>query len=399
MKRFGWILVLLMLATPAWAAKKITVQQLKDLLSSLQTGKKGDAEVASELQQVELSEELTRSTMNSLVDFVPGPLSTVQIYVLEAKSAVLAPPASDLPATAAPDAAAQKAMLDKATEYATKTLAQSPVLTATKTTVRFQDNIEAAPAGSGMHSSAQDVSTGSALVAANLFVRYIGSTETPVTIENGAEKASTAKDKTPWGANGQIALQGQGPILGSVLQEAQAAGKITWLRWETVNGRQTAVFAFAVDKKKTHYTVNYCCFPDVDQSGTAHFTGQMGTGAPGGKAGSGGGAKGNFQTNTNYDKYFKSTVPYHGEIFVEPETGIVLRLVTIAEFKTSDLVHQEDQRIDYGPATIDGKALMVPVGAVIDTEVVPNGDSGSAGKYSTRHTLFTAAYKDFKTAK
>jgi hypothetical protein len=107
-------------------------------------------------------------------------------------------------------------------------------------------------------------------------------------------------------------------------------------------------------------------------------------------------AKGNMQTNTSW-KNFKTTVPYHGEIFVDPDTGIVVRLVTQAEFKTSDLVHQEDHRIDYGPVAVGDKKLVLPVKSVINTEVVPNGDSG-AGKYSTRHTLFTAEYKNYQLA-
>jgi len=35
----------------------------------------------------------------------------------------------------------------------------------------------------------------------------------------------------------------------------------------------------------------------------------------------------------------------------------------------------------------------------VNTEVVPNGDSGSAGKYSVRRTLFTSEYKNYQTAK
>ena len=118
-------------------------------LTQLQTAKKDDAAVSGELKQVELSEQLTRVTMNSLANSVPGPLSTEQVYVLEAKSAILAPPAADLPTAAAPDAAAQAALLTKATEYANKTYAQLPHLTATRTTARFQDNIEALAASSG----------------------------------------------------------------------------------------------------------------------------------------------------------------------------------------------------------------------------------------------------------
>jgi len=385
-KRFGWVLIAFMaISSPAWAAKKITVQQLKDMLVSLQAAKKADGEVATELKQVELSEELTRGAMNSLVSLVPGPYSTEQIYVLEAKSALLPPPAADLPSAPAPDAAAQKAVLDKAFDYAAKTYAQLPHLTATKTTARFEDNQNVIKASSGMHSSGSTDDPN--LVMSAQFIHYINSTDQPVELVNGAEMVSTAKDKTPWGSNGHIVILGQGPVLSSVLQEAQATGKIAWLRWELVNGKQAAVFSFSVDKKKSHYAVNYCCFPDLDQTGRMNYSApSSGNMNPV--------AHGNMQTTTDW-KPFKSTVPYHGEIFVDPDTGIVVRLNTQAEFKTSDVVHQEDQRIDYLPVTAGGKALVLPVKTVVNTEVVPNGDSG-AGKYSTRHTLFTAEYKDYK---
>jgi hypothetical protein len=378
----------MMLASPAWAAKKITVQQLKDMLVSLQQGRKTDAEVATELKQVELTEELTRSAMNSLVSYVSGPLSTEQIYVLEARSAVLPPPAVDLPATPAPDAAAQKAILDKAVDYTTKTYAQLPHLTATKTTIRFQDNVEAIATVTGMHSGSSDVDPN--LVQANRFIHYINSTEVPVDTQNGAEKVSTAKDKTPWGQNGYIALQGQGPVLSSVLQDAQTAGTISWLRWETINKKAAAVFAFSVDKKKSHYAVSYCCFPTSEQTGLLSYK-------PGAQGSGDFTAKGNLQTHTTYDQHFNATVPYHGEIFVDPDSGIVVRLNLQAEFKAADDVQQEDQRIDYGPVKVGATALVLPTKAVIDTKVIPNGDSGSA-KFTIRRTLFTSEYKNYQLA-
>jgi len=394
MKRFGWIFVLLMATSPAWAVKNLTVQQLKDLLVADQQAKKADADVANDLKQVVLTEQLTRAMMNSLVEFVPGPHSTEQIYVLEARSAILAPPAADLPATPAPDAATQKAILDKAVDYATKTYAQLPALTATKTTIRFQDNMEATAASSGMHSGAtESASTDPNLVNASQFVHYINSTENTVEIKSGIEENPLAKDKTQWGANKLIALLANGPALGNVIQEAEGTGKINFLRWETVNGKDAAVYAFSVDKKKTHYAVNYCCFPDTDQAGMLSYS------APSAKGGAPSStqptAKGNLQTVTSWKNY-KATVPYHGEIFVDPETGIVVRLVTQADFKNNEVVHQEDQRIDFAPVAVGSKTLVLPVKTVINTEVVPNGDSLATGKYSTRHTLFTAEYKNYQ---
>lgn len=389
MKRLGWILVLLLAAVPAWSAKKITVGELKDSLLSMHQDKKSDADVASALKQVQLTEELTRSVMNSLAEYLPGPQSTEQIYVLEARSAVLAPPPTDIPATAAPDAAAQKALLDKASDYVSKTYQQLPALTATKTTLRFQDNVEAVAASSGMHGSATDVSVGSSFVNAAQFVHYINSSEAHIESQSGAEKLPSGKDKTPWGANGQIALQGQGPVLSNVLQEAQSSGPITFLRWEMVNGKTAAVFSFEVPKKKSHYNVAYCCFPETDQTGVMNFSARSQAGGPQ--------AHGNLQTNTDFTKTYKATVGYHGELFIDPDTGIVVRLITLGEFKNTDIVHQEDQRIDYGPVTVGGKMLVLPVKTIIDTEVAANGDT-SAAKYASRVTLFTTEYKDYQAA-
>jgi hypothetical protein len=145
-----------------------------------------------------------------------------------------------------------------------------------------------------------------------------------------------------------------------------------------------------VDKKKSHYAVSYCCFPTSEQTGLLSYK-------PGAQGSGDFTAKGNLQTNTTYDQHFNATMPYHGEIFVDPDTGIVVRLVLQAEFKTSDNVQQEDQRIDYGPVKVDAKALVLPIKSVIDTEVVPNGDSGAA-KFTTRRTLFTSEYKDYQLA-
>jgi hypothetical protein len=394
MKQLGLVLVLALAATPAWCAKKVTVAELKDTLASMHRDNKGDADVANALKQLELSEELTRSVMNDVVADVPGPLSTEQIYVLEARSAMLAPPPSDIPTAAAPDAAAQKAILDKTADYVSKSYGALPGLAATKTTIRFQDNVEAAAPSSGIHGSASDVSTGSSFVSPYQFIHYINSTDAQVVSDHGAERLPAGKDKTPWGANKMIALQEPDPSLGAVFAEAQGAGDFKWLRWETVNGKQAAVYSFDVPKKKAHFAVNVCCFPDVSQTGVASFSSASASSARGS---GGGGAKGNFQTNTNWNDY-KTSVPYHGELFIDPDSGIVVRMITEAELKPSEVVHQVDERIDYGPVTVGGKMLVLPIKTIVDTEVVPNGDSGAAGRYSVRRTLFTSEYKDYQVA-
>ncbi len=391
MKRFVCILALVVLAAPAWPAKKISVGELEDMVKTLQSEKKSDADVATALKQVDLSEQLTRTAMNKLLTDAAGSLTREQLYALEARSALLPPPTEDLPPTPAPDANAQKDILDKAAAYVAKDWSQLPVVTATKTTLRFQDNMEATAASSGMHGGSQDASTGSAVTQPYQYIHYINSTESLYMSDHGIEKLP--EDKTKWGPNGMIALREPLPGLGQVFDEAQTAGSIHWLRWEDVNGKPTAVFSFQVPKKESHFNANVCCFPEVTQAGSVTFT-SAAIGAAGGPGGAGG-ATGNFQTATNWKDYKATALPYHGEIFIDPDTGIVVRLDTQAEFKTSDIVHQEDARVDYGTVQVGDAIAVLPMRTVILTEVAPNGDSQAAGARTLRRTLFTSEYKGY----
>ena len=387
MKRFGWILALWMATAPAWAAGKMTVQQLKDLLISLQKANTADADVAAQLKDVELTEEMTHSAMNGLGPYVPGQLTTEQLYVLEARSAVLAPPAADLPTTPAPDAATQKAILDKAIDYTNKTYAQLPTLTATKATRRFQDKTEFTQGSIAAHSSV-------AVAAPISPIRYTAGDEATVTLQNGADRNPLENDKTQWGRNGMIALLGQGPALTTVLREAQGTGKIDWVRWETIDGKQAAVYSFVVDKKVSRYAVNYCCFPETSQEGQMTMRGLSGPGAgPGGTA-AGGDTQGNYAINATW-RNFKATVPYHGEIFVDPDSGTVVRLITQADFKSGDWVRQEDQCIQFGVVTVGDKPMIVPVTTYINTLSRPYGDNQKAATIQ-RHTLFISEYKNYQ---
>ena len=384
MRTLGCIILLLLVSLPAWpAGKEITVAELVDMLATMRHEKKSDADVANELRQVQLSEQLTRPVMNSLADTVPGQLSTVQIYVLEARSALLPPPPEDIPANPAPDTAA---VLAKAAVYASSTYAQLPALTAVRTTLRFQDSFEAIADSSGQSSGAVDATMGTGLAAhhENYFY-YMNSADTPIALNKGQE--TLPADKTRWGRNRMIEVMDPDPNLARVISEAQASGGIRFVRWESINGKAAAVFSFAVNKKKTHMGVHVCCFPQIEQAGRAAYPGDVF--AP---------PTGNFQTSTVWNLYKRDNVPYHGEIFINPSSGIVVRLVTQTDEESSDVVHQVDERVDYDPVTVGGKPLVLPVRAITITEVVPNGESG-VGAITSRRTLFTAEFKDYQLRK
>ena len=370
MKRLGWILVLLIAVSPAWAAKKVTVQQLKDLLVSMQQYNRTDAEVADQLKEIELNEELTSSAANSLKNYLPGTHSSVQVEILKDQSAFLAPPATDLPATPAPDAAAQQAMLAKAADIASRVYVQNPHLSVTKTSLRFEDHVITTDS-LGFHN------TNMLLGPIQLVDNQVDSVET----DKGVENVAVSRAKTKWGENGEVSEGEPGTNLGAIFLEATSSGKISWLRWQMIDGRQTAVFSFVVEKEKSHFDVSYCCFPKTTTATNVASISPVPT-------------VGSIQSVSTWEP-FKKVVGYRGEFFINPNTGLVVRVITRAEMKPTDLVFREDRRIDYGPVAVAGKAYLLPRVSITAMEAVPNGDNDTASS-TTRHTLYYASYQNYK---
>jgi hypothetical protein len=387
MKRFELILLFIAVAPTLLSAdpRKMNVAQLQDVLTGLHNSKKSDEQVANELKQIELTEELTPAGMNSMVDLVNGPLSTEQMYVLEARSAMLAPPDTDLPKTAPPDAAAQQSLLAKAQDYAAKTYPQLPRLTVTRLAARFQDGVETIQTytGANVHTSNDTDPLWQQQI--HQYVRLMNTHTDTVEIDNGIEKPGS-KDTTPWGRNGFVNSMLPFLPLNLLTSEAVSSGNPKFLRWETITGHQTAVFAFAVDKKKSHYAINYCCFPATSNVGNVLYSGGLAHPVD----------NGNLSTVSDW-KPFNSKSGYHGELFLDPDSGVVLRTIVEAEFKPSDFVHYENIRIDYAPMPIGRNHLYVPVRSFTIAEIVPNGDS-FASNYAVRHQFVTQDYKDFQAA-
>jgi hypothetical protein len=394
MKPLASILLLAVAVSPAFAAtapelKKITVEELKTLLSTDHSANKSDEETANDLKAIELSERLSPSVKESLDALVPGQLSNEQIYVLEARSAMLPPPPADIPSTPAPDAAAQQALLTKAATYVSQYYAHLPALTAARTTARFQDGADNPHPPQGGMKTANESANGNPLwQQVGLHVRLMKLQKDTVETDNGVEKAANTKEKMPWGSNGLIASVGAPLPLATILQEAETSGSPRFLRWESVNGKTAAVFAFSVDKKKTHYAINYCCFPDTD-AGRIDYG--MSKGAPVADSG-----KDQLSAGPDW-KPFKTTAGYHGELYLDPESGAVVRTLTEAEFKNSDLVRYEDIRTDYGRVAVGDKSLVVPLRIFTNAAVVANGELNSS-KTSLRHTFVTQTFKDYQLA-
>ncbi|KAA6457951.1 hypothetical protein DYQ86_21545 [Acidobacteria bacterium AB60] len=376
MKKSAIILILLSAAACAHSAKKFTVDDLKQTLVALHDASKSDQDIATRLKQIDLGEQLTAAARESLQQYAPGPLSSQQLEILEGRTAMLVPPRTELPDSAPPDIATQKAILAKTVDFVAKVYMQNPHLVASRYITRYQDGVDNIRTNSGVQNNMPNV--GRSWEPPDMTMRLVGSHADTVEFEKGVELAPPVVQKAPWGQNGQISEGGPGPIIGVILQEAAAAGTLNWRRWQTIHGKNVAVFSFAIPKKKSRYEVHYCCFPVTGDTGRM---GYEGTGA-------------NLQYNTDW-KDFRVTAGYHGEIFVNPDTGVIVRLITQAELKPTDFVHQEDIRIDYGQVVVDGNPVILPVRSITLNELVPNGDNYAA-RYSIRHTLFLTSYLKYE---
>lgn len=363
-----------LLPLSALAATKTTVSQLNKLLASLYEQRKPDDAVATKLKDVELTEQLTPPAMNNLMQYKPGLFTVRQLLLLSVDSSLLPPPPDDLPTAPAPNAAAQTSLIQRAVAYAVHDTAHLPRLSAEKQSLRFQNGVAYIKNTSGNGSSMSSSDT-PADIAERVYPALIGQQTDKVITEAGVEQPPpNVKQKNPASQFGQVSQGLPGLPLTTVLTDAQTA-PISWLRWQTVNGRQTAVFTFTVGPSQSHYKLNYCCFPSMEH------------------VGSGMGFQSNSGTVTSFTPY-QAARGYHGELFIDSATGIILRLITRADTKPTDFVQQEDIRIDFTAVAVGNSHYILPTKSMILTTVVPNGDAYV--KFSTRRTLFDVTYSKYQ---
>jgi len=294
--------------------------------------------------------------------------------VLQLQSAFLPPPASDLPNDPPPDAAAQQALLAKTQTYATQTLAQLPSLTASRMTIRFQDAIAAVSTfakGAGMSDAGDPTWT----QVDQPYLHMVSAVPYPVQLDHASEVAPAKKNKTQFRSGDLIGSENPPMPLSAIFQEAASNGDLKWLRWQTIDAKKIAVLSFAIDKNKTKNTVDYCCFPVTDTTGVSF---------------------GNLQSYSEWKPY-QTRAGYYGEIFINPESGRIVRTNIHAKLKPTEFVHSEGVRTDYAFINVQLSPTVVPVQRIIQAEVVPNGDSYGS-HYAVQHTYILENYGDFKTA-
>ena len=301
----------MLLASPALAAKRLTVAQLEEVLAASRN--KPDIELAWQIAGLEMAERISDAQLDALGKDLPGFQSRRSLRALADQSQFLEPPPGEIPSTPAPATDQQRQIMAQVVTYVTNTIPQLPNFFATRETIHFVDTPSIYDVRGNLTNEYKPLH---AVSESSQTVAYRGGLEV---IDDQASQSAPPQGLDSWGEFG--------PVLSTVLLDA-AKSKLAWSRWEETDKGPVAVFSYAVPKNNSHYTVDYCCVEDSEHTHTRNF---------------------------------KKVVGYHGEIVADPANGIILRLVLEAELKGGDDVSEADILVDYGPVEIGGKTYMCPV--------------------------------------
>jgi hypothetical protein len=357
MRKLTILLAIAALALPARAVHRVSVDQFHSWLAARKASNAPDNEIAKQISTLQLLERLSPSTLASLkAEFSPGPKTAQALDLLADCSAILDPPATELPSRPLPDAATLKAMFHATVYFVGTTMRQMPDFLATRITQSYNDNDP--HAAGGMPDTTEDVSQ----IAPHNVMIPVGTFTQQITYRDGKEVPSEEKQarQKPSEAPPGFSTRGEfGEILSLVLLDA-AKGKLTWGHWEKTESGIVAVFHYQVPPTASHYAVDYCCLgAGQDRASGATFS----------EAGLGG-QPAHFTSNDQFpgankiNDSYRGTPGYHGNIFIDPATGAILRITLDVELNPSEPITRNASSIDFGEVEIGGKKFICPIKSV-----------------------------------
>jgi hypothetical protein len=305
------------------AGKKITPDELAQSIATAQHA--SDAEMAQNLASLELSARLSSARQAELAGKLPGDKSRQALTILADRSIFLPPPANEVPANPAPDAAATRQMLVKMVNYVNTTVRQLPNLMATRITTGFEDRPRE-----------ERLTDTGVMSLGYLPLHWVGSLTMEVTYRDRQEvEDKTVKArKEGSGVSGLVTTGEFGPILSTVLADA-LKGKITWARWEKSPQLNLAVFHYQVPEDKSNYQVQFCCLVgDYAADGTP------------------------------IQQIFSERSAYEGDIVFDPVDGSIRLLTLQADAPQGGLVAGAGIAIQYAATDIAGRSFICPAKGV-----------------------------------
>ena len=321
------IAILMAAALPSMAARRVTVAELQQMLIDRHSAGKPDAETAVHVNSLELTEQLTDPTLKRIVAQVnPGPMTEQALQLLADQSALLAPPSAELSATPKPDVATQSKIIHAALSYISGPLRGLPDLQVSRSIYSFNN------------SPVDNAQSGFALPSG---LHLVGTSRRSMNYHNGKtelEKASGNRQKDQGVLEGLQSWGEFGPLLAIVLGDG-ARGSVVWSRWQQDSRGELAVFHFSVPKNASHYQIDYCCETKAAEAyaptGVYSLPGSMAE--------------------------YRVTPAYHGDLYVDPATGAIVRLTMAADLGNSDSLSRAILVVQYQSVELAGKRYILPV--------------------------------------
>jgi hypothetical protein len=308
-------------------AQRLTVEQLHQMLAAQKAAHKSDGEMALKAGAVELTEQLTATGLDAMKrELNPGPKTRLTLDLLSDASGWLDPPARELPARDAPDAATREVMLRQAVEFAAITMHRMPNFLAARVTRSFDDRPLLVS------------STG--WTPAHTDLHQAGTFTQQITYRDGHEVSDqpAKEDESP---SGLITTGEFGPVLALVLTDS-LAGTMEWSHWEQAAGGTVAVFRFQVPEVASHYAVSFCSLLVPMTASYRHI---------------------NDRATAKTDCY-KGTPPYHGSVSIDPTTGAVMRIAIESDLPRSAPMERAGILVQYGTVKIGGRDYVCPLRSV-----------------------------------
>lgn len=338
--------------------KAMTVAELSQFLAGPAV-RESDATLARTVSSQHLSERLTPATLAHFIEALhAGPQTQEALRLLSDESAFLEAPAAEVPGKPAPGAPQQQTMLNAAVNFVAVTMRRLPDFFATRNTESFDDAPTVVT-----HSGWSPVAP----------VHADGTFHQTITFREGREVVGE-RTGAKGGADGSgppgLTSTGEfGPLLATILRDT-SHGTIAWSHWEETASGVAAVFDYAVPAAASHYEVDYCCVKSSEDP-TAY--------APGGMPNA-----------------YHARPAYHGELFLDPAAGTILRVTLVSELKSSDPIHQAGIAIEYAPVAIEGdKTYICPVHslALSVAEIEGAGENGARQLTRINEVSFTGYHR------
>lgn len=308
---FRRIAALLVVCLAAWAEAGYTVEQIKQFIQSSAQLKLADKEVAETLRKMKLKERLDLPTVETLQGEGAGPKTVAVLKELAAESAGLAQaqppapkPAPVLPPP--PSSEEQTSILSEVKEYALNYSRTLPDFICLEQTRRYIDT------------TGQESWRPTDIITAKLSYFEQKEDYKLVTVNN------QPVTDVAYTALGGATSTGE---FGTMMREIFERGTHTrfdWERWGGLRKRWTHVFSYRVPLEYSKYTIHY--------AGDAKDPGQT------------------------------ITVGYHGFIYVDRDTNMVVRITMIADdIPASFPVRQAKETLDYDFTKIGDREFLLPL--------------------------------------